>query len=138
MVACNENTLYHSYQSLPLEGWKKSDTLFFNIPLKDSLTLLRLSAEIRNESNYKYQNLYLIISHNLEDSTSWKTDTLQFTLSNNEGKWKGTGWGSLFQTSTYIGNAVARRPGSYTLKVFHGMQDDPLKGLNDIGIKIEK
>ena len=26
MAACNENTVYHSYQSLPNEGWGKSDT----------------------------------------------------------------------------------------------------------------
>ncbi|EKC75634.1 gliding motility protein, partial [human gut metagenome] len=37
MAACNENTVYHSYQSLPDEGWGKSDTLSFLIPVTDSI-----------------------------------------------------------------------------------------------------
>ena len=36
MAACNENTVYHSYQSLPDEGWGKSDTLSITINLADS------------------------------------------------------------------------------------------------------
>lgn len=135
-AACNENTVYHSYQSIPTEGWKKSDTLFFNVPIKDSLALLQLSAEIRNESNYAYRNIYLTVSHNLENSTVWKTDTLLLILADKEGKWNGTGWGSLFQSTLPIGSAIVRHPGNYTFKITHGMQDELLKGINDVGVKI--
>ena len=92
LTACDENTVYHSYQSTPPDGWKKSDTLFFNVPLKDSLANLRLSVGVRNSSNYPYQNLNILIHYNLEDSTIWKTDTLKFILTDREGKWTGTGW----------------------------------------------
>lgn len=136
LTACDENTVYHSYQSTPPDGWKKSDTLFFNVPVKDSLALLQLSAEIRNESNYAYRNIYLSVSHNLEDSTVWKTDTLLLILADKEGKWNGTGWGSLFQSTLPIGSAIVRHPGNYTFKITHGMQDELLKGINDVGVKI--
>ena len=52
MAACNENTVYHSYQSLPDEGWGKSDTLSFLIPVTDSIPpTLRLFAEVRNRTD---------------------------------------------------------------------------------------
>lgn len=137
IVACNENTVYHSYRSIPSEGWRKSDTLFFNIPVKDSLEHLHLSVEIRNKSNYAYRNLYLSVSHNLEDSMVWKTDTLLLMLADKEGKWSGTGWGSLFQSTLPIGSVVVQHPGNYTFKIAHRMQDELLKGINDIGVKIE-
>lgn len=137
-AACNENTVYHSYQSIPSEGWKKSDTLFFNIAVTDTLQPLQLSAEIRNKSNYSYRNLYLSVSHNLKDSTIWKTDTLQLILADKEGKWKGTGWGSLFQSKVSISSVTVQHPGNYTFKVTHEMQDELLEGINDIGIKIER
>lgn len=137
-AACNENTVYHSYQSIPSEGWKKSDTLFFNLTVTDTLQPLRLSAEIRNKSNYAYRNLYLSVSHNLKDSTVWKTDTLQLILADKEGKWKGTGWGSLFQSTVSISSVTVQHPGRYTFKVAHEMQDELLEGINDIGIKIER
>lgn len=39
MAACNENTVYHSYQSLPNEGWAKSDTLSFSVLLQTASLL---------------------------------------------------------------------------------------------------
>ena len=54
-----------------------------------------------------------------------------------EGKWNGTGWGSLFQSTLPIGSAIVRHPGNYTFKITHGMQDELLKGINDVGVKIE-
>lgn len=129
--------MYHSYQSLPSKGWEKSDTLFFHIPISDSLRDLHLSVEVRNESNYPYQDLYLFVSHNLQDSITWSVDTVMLTLANKEGKWLGTGWGSLYQSATPMKSVVTKHPGNYTFKVTHGMKDNNLQGINDIGIKIE-
>lgn len=136
--ACDNHTVYHSYQSIPEKGWEKSDTLFFQVPVNDSLTIFQLSAGVRNENNYPYQDLYLFISHNLEDSTKWQTDTLRFTLSDKEGKWTGTGWGNLYQSVQPMKSAVTRHAGNYTFKVSHGMKDEILSGISDIGIKIER
>jgi gliding motility-associated lipoprotein GldH len=36
-----------------------------------------------------------------------------------------------------IGTIAIQHPGNYTLKIIHGMQDEILKGINDIGIKID-
>ncbi len=86
LTACNENTVYHSYQSLPDEGWEKSDTLSFQIPITDSIpTTLRLFAEVRNRIEYPYHDLHLFISQNLQDSTVWRTDTIVFSLADSTG-----------------------------------------------------
>ena len=135
-TACDKQTLYYSYQSIPSSEWTKSDTLFFNVPITDSLVFLHLSAEVRNNNYYPYRNLYLIISHNLEDSTTWQTDTLKYMLANEEGKWNGEGWNSLYHSSLPLKTAVPRHPGNYTFKIIHGMKDEKLLGINDIGIKI--
>lgn len=138
MTACDSRTVYHTYLPIPQKGWGKSDTLFFHVPVNDSLTLLHLTAGVRNESNYPYRNLYLFISHNLEDSAKWETDTLEVELTDKEGRWRGTGWGSLYQSTLPMKSIGIRRAGSYTIKVTHGMKDEVLKGISDIGIKIDK
>lgn len=137
-IGCDTRTVYHTYLPVPQKGWGKNDTLFFHVPLSDSLTLLYLTAGVRNESSYPYQNLYLFVSHNLEDSAQWKTDTLEFKLTDKEGRWKGTGWGSLYQSTLPMKSAGLRHAGHYTIKVTHGMKDEVLKGVSDIGIEIEK
>ena len=139
LTACNENTVYHSYQSLPDEGWGKSDTLSFQIPITDSIpTTLRLFAEVRNRIEYPYHDLHLFISQNLQDSTVWRTDTIAFSLADSTGRWTGHGWGSIYQSETSIKSVLPLRSGNYTIKVINGMKDEKLQGLSDVGIRIEK
>ena len=138
-TACNSHTVYHSYQSLPAKGWAKSDTLFFPVCIKDSVpTALHLFAEVRNIISYDYRSLYLFIDQNLQDSTQGKTDTLEINLTDLKGKWKGIGWGSLFQSVQPIGTFITLHPGNYMIRVSHGMKDENITGINDIGIRIEK
>ena len=139
LTACNENTVYHSYQSLPDEGWGKSDTLSFQIPITDSIpTTLRLFAEVRNRIEYPYHDPHLFISQNLQDSTVWRTDTIAFSLADSTGRWTGHGWGSIYQSETFIKSVLPLRSGNYTIKVINGMKDEKLQGLSDVGIRIEK
>ncbi|MDC7135854.1 gliding motility lipoprotein GldH [Bacteroides zhangwenhongii] len=138
-AACNENTVYHSYQSLPDNGWGKSDTLSFFVPITDSLPpTLRLFAEVRNRTDYPYQDLHLFISQNLQDSTVWRTDTIAIHLTDSTGRWFGKGWGSVYQSETFIRSVRPLHPGNYTFKVVSGMKDDVLQGINDVGIRISR
>ena len=139
MAACNENTVYHSYQSLPDEGWGKSDTLSFLIPVTDSIPpTLRLFAEVRNRTDYPYHNLYLFISQNLQDSTVWRTDTITINLADSTGRWIGNGWGCIYQSAVFIKSVRPLYPANYTFKIMNGMKDEKLSGINDIGIRIER
>ena len=139
LTACNEHTVYHSYQSLPNEGWGKSDTLSFQIPTTDSVpTTLRLFAEVRNRIEYPYHDLHLFISQNLQDSTVWRTDTIAFCLADSTGRWTGHGWGSIYQSETFITSVRPLHPANYTIKIMSGMKDEKLQGLSDVGIRIEK
>lgn len=139
LTACNEHTVYHSYQSLPNEEWGKSDTLSFQIPITDSVpTTLRLFAEVRNSIEYPYHDLHLFISQNLQDSTVWRTDTIAFCLADSTGRWTGHGWGSIYQSETFITSVRPLHPANYTIKIMSGMKDEKLQGLSDVGIRIEK
>ena len=139
LAACNEHTTYHSYQALPSNGWAKSDTLSFQIPVTDSIpTTLRIYTEIRNKSDYPYKNLYLFISQNLQDSAIWRTDTLTVSIADSTGRWVGSGWGSIYQTELFLKSVLSSHPGNHTIKVIHGMKDEKLIGINDIGFRIER
>ncbi len=135
--ACYENILYHSFQTVPRSGWGKSDTLFFNVPVSDSLHLLHLYAEVRNLNNFAYRELYLFVSY-AQDSAVWKTDTISFPLANKDGRWEGDGTGNLYQSKQSFGAIYPRHSGSLTIKVSHGMKDEVLEGIQDVGICIEK
>lgn len=138
LTACDSNTMYHSFLHVSKEGWKKSDTLTFKAPITDSLATYRISVEVRNRIDYPYRNLYLFISHNTQDSTAFVTDTIQYSLADESGKWLGTGVGSLYQSACSYTYIAPRRSGNIVFKVSHGMQDNVLIGINDIGIEIKQ
>ena len=139
LVACDKQTIYHSYQSLPAEGWQKKDTLSFNVEVPDSFTYYKLSVEVRNRNDYPYQNINLSIRYIAPtDTLSLPADTIQLTLANKEGKWKGTGWGSLYQSEFPIGSIQIGKPGIYQFKIAYAFPDKVLSGINDIGIKLKR
>ena len=138
LSACDKQTVYHSFQSLPGEGWMRKDTLYFKVNVPDSLTYYKLSIEIRNRNNYPYQNLFLSVCYDSPDSVSLPADTIQLTLADDEGIWRGDGWGGLYQTATPAGSIRINKRGIYCFKITYVLPDETLQGLNDIGIKLKK
>lgn len=138
LSACDKQTVYHTFHSLPIEGWQRKDTLFFNVEIPDSLTYYKLSIEVRNRNDYPYQNIDLSVSHDSTDAHSLPADTLHLTLADKKGIWKGDGWGGLYQTSFPAGSVRIGKAGTYLFKIAYTLPDETLQGINDIGIKLRK
>lgn len=137
-MACDEQTVYHSFQSLPTEGWQRKDTLFFNVMVPDSVTLYNVSVEVRNRNNYPYQNLPLLIYYDSPEAQNIKRDTLELRLADSAGIWLGDGWGGLYQSTLSAGLIRIGKAGEYRFKVIHLLPDEVLPGVNDIGIKLKR
>ncbi|MCF0256076.1 gliding motility lipoprotein GldH [Bacteroides heparinolyticus] len=137
-TACDRQTVYHAFQPLPSKGWQRTDTLFFKAEVNDSLTLYRLSVEVRNRNNYPYQNLNLSVCCTPPDSVPLPADTLQLTLADKTGAWQGNGWGGLYLTDFPAGNIRIGKPGTYLFKISHTLPDSILPGINDVGIRLWK
>lgn len=70
--ACDKQTVYHAFQSIPQEGWKRQDTLLFNVAVPDSQTYYKLIVEIRNRSTYPYQNINLSVCYDSPELKSYR------------------------------------------------------------------
>jgi len=73
----------------------------------------------------------------MPDPAQYRSFKINFILADRDGKWSGSGWGGLYQSSVSLGKEYIS-PGNYTFKVIHQMPDEYLKGINDVGILIEK
>lgn len=137
-MACDKQTVYHTFQSLPTEGWQRKDTLFFNVTIPDSATLYNISVEIRNRNNYPYQNLPLLIYYDSPEAQNIKRDTLEMELADSDGIWLGDGWGGLYQSTLHAGLIHIGKAGEYRFKIMHLLPDEVLPGINDVGIKLKR
>ena len=136
--ACDKQTVYHAFRSVPQEGWKRQDTLFFDVAVPDSQTYYKLTVEIRTRHTYPYHNINLSIGYEDPESKRVQVDTLKAVLASKEGIWKGDGWGGLYQSAFSAGSIKIGRSGNYLFKIAYTLPDEILPGINDVGIKLRR
>lgn len=117
--------------------WKKKDVRTFDFDVNDAKDQKNIMIVVRNNNEYPYSNLRLIAKIE-KDRKNISTDTLNFVLAKPNGEWIGTGFGDtkeiLYQ---YKINYKFPQNGNYSVKVVQAMRNDRLKGIEDIGIKIQ-
>ncbi len=136
LSSCNGSTLYEKHMELEKNKWAFSEPFKseFDLQLADTVDI---NINITHTDDYPYENIYLRLTQNLGKYE--KVDTITFNLSDKYGHWKGNKtWGDGYNYSfSYLKNChISRKHNS--LKIEQFTRNDTLKGLNKIGITIEK
>ncbi len=136
--SCDRNLIFEKYEPIPENGWHKDSLVVFNIAVTDTLQNHNLYINVRNDIEYKYSNLWLFIEIN-QPGEIGVADTLELTLADPKGKWLGEGFGGIkTQQIRYKSGVYFPVSGEYTINIQHGMRDEPLEGITDIGFRVEK
>lgn len=122
---------YAEYTDLDAKGWKYGDTLWFTPVHPDSICRGRLVVGIRHENSFPYTSLWLETT--VDDNGRRKTDTLEITLADSFGSWKGRGIGASFQVADTVAGSFLHRSGS-RIGIRHIMRADTLRGVPQVGI----
>jgi gliding motility-associated lipoprotein GldH len=138
LLSCNSNIVYTNSQKMAGENWNLMDIPVFKVPINDTINSNNVVFTIRNGSSYPFRNIYLFVSTTSPDGKKI-TDTLQYNLADEKGKWYGRGFGDVHELNLpYKSNVYFPRKGTYEFKIQHGMRIEDLKGVYDIGLRIEK
>ncbi len=132
---CTSNTVYHHYNPISNDGWKRSDTIFFI--LNDSLEIGDYNTQIgiRHTIDYPYRDLWLSIL--MPDKIS--PDTIHLFIANERGNWNGNGTASgYYQYESEAPIFKYTSQADSIIKVWHIMKEETLLSITDIGIKISK
>jgi gliding motility-associated lipoprotein GldH len=138
LVSCNSKVVYTNSQAMPQETWKLMDVSTFKVLITDTLTSNDVIFTIRNGSSYPFRNIFLFVSTTSPGGKKI-TDTLQYNLADEKGKWYGRGFGDIHELNLpYKTNVYFPLKGTYEFKIQHGMRIEKLKGVYDFGLRIEK
>jgi len=138
LSSCNSKVVYTNTHAMKGEIWKLADAPIFEVPVTDTLTSNNVVFTIRNGASFPFRNIYLFVSTTSPDGKTI-TDTLQYNLADEKGKWHGKGFGDIHELNLpYKSNVFFPRKGNYVFKIQHGMRMENLKGIYDIGLKIVK
>lgn len=96
LCACQQDTLYFTYEPVPTDGWSKTDTLQFYLPDTLSPGTYHLEVGVRHSGKYPYRDLWLELTQYIPSPTSddeWieSKDTIHVYLANEKGNWNGSG-----------------------------------------------
>jgi len=138
LFSCDRTKVYDNYKKIEGAKWAISDFKKFDVEVTDTLSLQKFYFNVRHTGEYKYSNLYLFITTSFPDNKRAR-DTAQLILSDKEGRWLGTGTGNIKNMRLLFKKGFRfTSKGVYSFTIEHGMRDQFLQGITDIGIRIEK
>ncbi len=143
-ISCDSNTVFSESKSLS-GVWNKNETIAFSLPQLDSLKKYNLFVNLRNTNDYRFNNIFLIVSMDFPHGKTI-TDTLEYKMANPDGTWLGTGIGNIKENKLwYKENVSFLEKGIYKLRISHAVRNNGnvegvknLEGITDIGFSIEE
>ena len=144
LLSCNENVVTSDMESIS-GVWNKNEPVVFTIPQQDSIKAYDLFITVRNNNEYKFNNLFLITALDYPNGKT-VTDTLEYRMANPDGSWLGNGIGSVKESKLwYKQNFTFTEQGSYRIRISHALRNNGevdgvtnLEGITDVGYSIEK
>ena len=136
--SCSKGEAYYQFKQIKNGDWVIDNVLSFNIDSADVQVGVPydISVEITNNTNYPYQNLWLFSEYYKGDSIISKRKD-EFLIADEYGQWKGYGFGSLYQNSYTVLQAVRFDTiHDDIIYIRHGMTDKILHGIEKIGLRI--
>ncbi len=142
-ASCDSNRVFDVYESVP-STWHKDSVISFKINPPDSLNKYNLFVNLRNTSQYKFNNLFLIVEMVFPHGKTIK-DTLEYKMVEPSGKLLGSGYGDVKENKLWYKEAVVfTEAGEYRVNIQHAMRENgkvngvvELEGITDIGFRIE-
>jgi gliding motility-associated lipoprotein GldH len=138
ITSCDRRKVFEAYRKIDKKGWNKDSVVVFKVHLSDTVKTNNLYINIRNKGDYPYSNIYLFLSVSSPNGVT-RTDTIEFTLADPSGRWRGSGVGGLYDNRmTYKSSVFFPHKGDYKFSIKQGMRDNMLQGIRDVGFRIEK
>ena len=137
-VSCDRSKVFDLYLEIDSQGWQAIDTIGFESEIDSQKDVLyNTLIGLRNNNDYLYANIFFFVDVE-HPSGSHRTDTLQYILAAPDGKWLGSGVGEIKYNLLKFKENEIMQPGLYKYKMVHGMRDDALIGIEDVGLRIER
>ncbi len=136
LIGCSETIRpTGSFVDVPAEGWAYGEN--FTFPGESDSTLVglpdstKIVLAVRHTNDYEYANLWLAVTYRTSDSII--ADTVNMKLSDDFGKWYGSGTGLTVICYDTISLRYPRST-SRELNVRHIMRVDTLRGIEQVGV----
>jgi len=138
LSSCDPNRLIDQHKTIPNNAWDNQHKLSFDVNITDTSIPYNMYLNVRNAGWYPFSNLFLFVTTRFPDGTVAR-DTAECTLADKDGRWLGDGLGDIWDNRIlFKKNFRFPQTGQYVFELEQGMRVNPLPGIADAGIRIEK
>ncbi len=137
VTSCDSKRFYEKNDVFENDTWNIKNAKVHQFEILDSMQWYNMYVNIRNTTDYGSRNFFLFVTTTFPKGQIAK-DTLECVLANNQGKWLGKGNGK-YKDCRIVFKPKFRfsQQGNYTIKVEHGMREQDVLGISEVGIRLE-
>ncbi len=140
--SCDKKRVFDEYKSVG-RAWHKDSIVSFNLPELDSTKRYNLFVTLRDNNNYPFNNLFLIVALEMPNGFT-KVDTLEYEMANPDGTLMGEGFSDIKESKLFYKEKVRFR-GKYKVNIKQAVRENgkvsgltTLDGITEVGFRIEK
>ena len=137
LVSCDDRIVFSRYESTPVRGWERNDTLSFNIDPMQETNMYAEEVGLRITGDYPFKGLSLVVEQTLHPSNIKFIDTLNCDLIDDVGHAHGKGinhYQYLFPLTT----VKLDKGESVHVAIHHCMKREILPGVTDVGLTLSR
>lgn len=142
LCSCDKTRVFDEYKSVG-SAWHKDSVVTFDLPQLDSTQRYNMFINVRDNDNYKYNNLFLIVALELPNGFT-KIDTLEYQMAEPDGTLLGNGFTDIKESKLFYKEAVRFRS-TYKVNIKQAVREtgkitgvQELDGITEVGLRIEK
>ena len=143
LISCDNNRVFDEYKSVGI-SWNKDSIVSFDLPKLEAKKPYNLFLNIRNNNNYQFNNIFLLVSLENPDGLT-KVDTLEYAMANPDGTLLGEGFSDTKESKLFFKeNIFLNKKGQYKVRIQQAVRQNgkvkgekELIGVTEVGFRIE-
>ncbi len=140
--SCDKKRIFDEYKSVG-NAWHKDSIINFNLPEIDSTKNYNLFITLRDNNDYKYNNIFLIVALEKQNGFT-KVDTLEYTMANPDGTLLGNGFSDVKESKLFYKEKI-KLAGKTRVHIKQAVRETgkipgvtKLEGITEVGFRVEK
>ncbi|MVZ65848.1 gliding motility lipoprotein GldH [Sphingobacterium sp. DK4209] len=136
--SCQDGYFFEKNIDIPNQSWEYKNKPAFEVQITDKNVKFDVYVNLRHNAYYPFSNIYLL----LHEKGKGLKDTAyrhEIKLAELDGRWTGRSAGNLYEQSVLIKESYSfPDTGKYKFSIEQNMRENPLHGVNDVGLKLIK
>ncbi len=138
LASCDPNRVYEKNKDIPDYKWHYDNMVEFPVEIQDTNALYNIYVNVRHTHFFPFRNLWVKVHTEFPEDKEM-SQRVEIKLADKNGKWFSDCAGDICDYKARIqSNAYFNQKGTYHFALEQNMRQNPLPGIMDIGLRVEK